>query len=185
VKGDELVDRFYDGDTDEEQTRAAQALIAAEPRARARLERLALLGALVREVESERKLPSDFTDRVMSGVLAERSPKAQKPRRLPAPALALASALALAAAIGLWLRGPGTPVPSATTGTTLAQSSPSAAVRDAFEADLLAEAPSVSIESVDFGATQGAIFLVSAGVTDTMVVWTLDEPTPHLSGSKR
>jgi hypothetical protein len=186
VKADELVDRFYDGDTNEEQTRAAQALIAAEPRSRARLERLALLGSLVREVESERKLPSDFTDRVMAGVLAERPLKARKARRLPAPALAVASALALAAAIGLWLRESGTPaVPSAAlTANTVAQGSPSAAVRDAFEADLLAEAPSVSIESVDFGATQGAIFLVSAGVTDTMVVWTLDEPAQHPSGSK-
>ena len=186
MKADELVDRFYDGDTDEEQTRAAQALIAAEPRSRARLERLALLGSLVREVESERKIPSDLTDRVMRGVLAERSPNARKSRRLPAAALAVASALALAAGIGLWLREPGTAVPSAAlTGTTVTRGSPSAAVRDAFEAELLAEAPSVSIESVDFGATQGAIFLVSAGVTDTMVVWTLDEPAQHPSGPKR
>jgi anti-sigma factor RsiW len=187
VKADELVDRFYDGDTDEEQTRAAQALIAADPRSRARLERLSLLGSLVREVESERKLPADFTDRVMDGVLAQRSSKTRRSRRLPATALAAASALALAAAIGLWLRETGTPAaPSAAlTGTTAAEGSPSAAVREAFEAEHLAEAPSVSIESVDFGATQGAIFLVSAGVTDTMVVWTLDEPAPHPSGPKR
>ena len=187
MKADELVDRFYDGDTDEDQTRAAQALIAAEPRSRARLERLALLGSLVREVESERRLPADLVDRVMDGVLAERLPKPRKARRLPATAVAVASALALAAGVGLWLRESATPaVPlAALTGTAIANGSPSAAVRDAFEAELVAEAPSVSIESVDFGATQGAIFLVSAGVTDTMVVWTLDDPAQHPSGPKR
>ena len=33
----------------------------------------------------------------------------------------------------------------------------------------------VSIQSVDFGTTSGAIFLVPAGQSETMVVWTLED----------
>lgn len=185
----ELIDRFYDGDLDEQQSREVGALVAADPRLKARYERVALVGSLVRELEHDRQLPADFTDRVMKGVLAVQKPR--RSRLLPAVALAAAGGLALAASIGMVLRGSGAgPLGSVDmsgvragkleTTEHLAQRGPLAPF-DA--AEQLREAPSVSIESVDFGPTQGAIFLVSAGVTDTMVVWTMDE-SQAISGGR-
>jgi hypothetical protein len=170
---------------DEEQAREALS----DPRARARLERLALMGSLLREVESDRELPADFTDRVMAKVQAFEAPRrAPRRRAFPALGLAAASALALAAAVGLWLRDTtpaSQPVALGEASEASASAQPNDLAAEAMEADALREAPAVSIESVDFGPTRGAIFLVSAGVTDTMVVWTLDEPVPLPSGPKR
>lgn len=178
MKPEELVERYYDGEADEAEAERARELIAADGASRAHFERLALLGSLVREAESGRRPPADFTDRVMAKVAAEAPPARRK--RAAALATTAASALALAAVAILWLRVP--PPPGA--GTELA---PRTELPVPVGAPSLAEAslaepviePPVAIESVDFGPTQGAIFLVSAGVTDTMVVWTLDDPPPH------
>ena len=173
----DLIDRLYDRDLDQEQARRAEEQLASDPRAAARLERTKLIGSLVRELEAERQLPSDFTDRVMAAV--ER-PSRPLSRLYPLVAAAAGSALALAAAVVLWIGSRATPpVPSSLASATGVPSLvPPNEPGDALASDVSAEPPSVSIESVDFGATQGAIFLVSAGLTDTMVVWTLDEPNP-------
>jgi hypothetical protein len=185
---DDLIDRLHDGAVDDEQARDAQALLAKEPRAAARLERLRLLGELVREVEAARNLPADFTDRVMDRVAASGVVPRVRPRaRVFAGAMA-GSGLALAAAVLLWLsnQAPREAPSLAPRGPEVTASAwPEPSVESADAVALAAvDAPPVSIESVDFGTTQGAIFLVSAGATDTMVVWTMDEPSPR-SGSRR
>lgn len=174
----DLIDRLYDGDLDAELERKAKARLAADPVAAARFERLALLGSLVREVEAERQVPAGLAESVMAR-LDEPAPSPRVFKRYPAVAAAAGSALALAAAFVLWLGSQPRPaVPTSTGSVSGAPAHLAPTAHDAAFADAPAEPLTVSIESVDFGATQGAIFLVSAGVTDTMVVWTLDEPDP-------
>jgi hypothetical protein len=185
---DDLIYRLYDKDVDDEQARHVRALLAKDPRSAARFARLGLLGELVREVEAGRDLPADFTDRVMDRVAASGVvPRARAGRRVFAGAMA-GSALALAAAALLWVSNQApsdAPSLAPRKSEVMASASPNPSVEPA-EPVLLAavDAPPVAIESVDFGATQGAIFLVSAGATDTMVVWTMDEPSPR-SRSRR
>jgi negative regulator of sigma E activity len=180
VKDPELIDRLYDADLDEAQAKRARERLAVDPRAAAHFERLQLIGSLVREVEAERELPPDFTDRVMARI-EPAGPSRRASKLYPLVAAAAGSALALAAAVALWVRAPAPPGVPSSLATALgvpALSAPALPDGDALSLEVSAEPPSVSIESVDFGATQGAIFLVSAGVTDTMVVWTLDEEAP-------
>lgn len=184
---DELLQRYHDGELEPEQCERVRALVARDPSARARLERLALVGSLVRELarDSEHALPADFTDRIMARIGHSPQPQASaapvtplRRSRLTAVGAA-AAALAFAAAAALWLRAaPPHPLalhsPSTIGGPVASPPAEAALASAAFDA------PPVAIESVDFGATRGAIFLVSAGVTDTMVVWTLDEPPDGL-----
>lgn len=182
MKPEELVERYYDGEADEAEGERVRELLASDAKSRERFERLGLLGSLVREAESGRRLPADFTERLMDRIAAERPPP--KRRRAASFAAASASALALAAVAVLWLRtGPPSGVGSSSAPVSQLSAPVSApSLAEAPFAEPAAEpagAPPVAIESVDFGSTQGAIFLVSAGVTDTMVVWTLDEPAPN------
>jgi len=176
MKPEELVERYYDGEADEAEAERVRALLASDPASRERFERLGLIGSLLREAESARKAPADLADRVMARIAAE-SPKV-RPKRAAAFATAAASVLALAAAVALFVRTQ--PTPREGSSAPLSQVSAPGAVSSLAEVSNVEPGiePPVAIESVDFGPTQGAIFLVSAGVTDTMVVWTLDEPAP-------
>lgn len=178
MKPEELVERYYDGEAGEAEAERVRELLASDAKSREQFERLGLIGSLVREAEGGRRLPADFTDRLMDRIAREAPPLRRK--RAAAFAAATASALALAALVTLWVR---VRPPSAADSSSAAvthisapSSAPSLAEASRAEPDV---EPPVAIESVDFGSTQGAIFLVSAGVTDTMVVWTLDEPAPH------
>ncbi len=177
MKPEELVERYYDGEADDAQAERARELIASDPKSREQFERLGLIGALLREAEGGRRLPATFTDRLMERVALETPPA--KGKRAARFAAATASALALAALVSLWLRVP-PPAADSSRAASAQVSTPGSApsLAEARDTDAASEPP-VAIESVDFGATQGAIFLVSAGVTDTMVVWTLDDPAPH------
>ena len=42
--------------------------------------------------------------------------------------------------------------------------------------------PAVAIETVDFGAREGTIFLMQEGEGSTPVVWLMDEPAPLAVG---
>jgi anti-sigma factor RsiW len=178
VKPEELVERYYDGEADEAEAERVRELLGSDDKSRERFERLGLIGSLVREAEAGRHLPANFTDRVMERVAAEARPV----RRKPATAFvaATASALALAALVSLWVRVPASPVTDPRGGPAAQLTAPVAtpSLAEGPRAESAGEPP-VAIESVDFGSTQGAIFLVSSGVTDTMVVWTLDEPAPN------
>lgn len=177
MKPEELVERYYDGEAGEAEAERVRELLASDAKSREQFERLGLIGSLVREAEGGRRPKADFTDRLMERLAAEAPPVRRK--RAAAFAAATASTLALAALVTLWMR---VKPPSAVDSSSVAQisapsSAPSPGEVSATEPGV--EPPPVAIESVDFGSTQGAIFLVSAGVTDTMVVWTLDEPVPH------
>jgi negative regulator of sigma E activity len=179
VRDPDWIDRLYDGDVDDEQAKQARDRLTAEPRAAARFERLQLIGSLVREVEAERELPADFTERVMERLEPGRSQRPLRISRLYPALAAAAGSLALAAAVVLWVSGQSARGPSSSAGRVLSVPSylpSSGSAEEALAHDAPGEPPTVTVASVDFGATQGAIFLVSAGVTDTMVVWTLDEP---------
>ncbi|HET9955137.1 MAG TPA: hypothetical protein VFQ61_11570 [Polyangiaceae bacterium] len=126
---------------------------------------------------------------VVERALVERAaPSAPRHSRRIRPALALAgvsSALALAAAVALWLTRP---APSAFQAVAAQVSSPTS--------DIAAPAPaisvpdpeppeqSVAVERVDFGSSQGAIFLVPNADERTLVVWTLDELTDDDEGEE-
>jgi hypothetical protein len=117
VSDSDLIDRLYDNDVDEEQAKQARKLLAADPRAKARFDQLTLIGSLVREVEGERHLPPDFTDRVMQRVGPERGTR-RVSKLYPAFAAA-GSALALAAAAVLWIGGEGAPAIPSSVATAL------------------------------------------------------------------
>ncbi|HLV66789.1 MAG TPA: hypothetical protein VKY73_13300 [Polyangiaceae bacterium] len=153
MKHDPRIDLLHDGELDPETAREVEARLSAFPADRARLERLELIGGLLRELDLAAGMPSDLTDRIVHATEARRSVRAR---------YWVAAAGLLAAAAAVFVAVSREPIPEGPDeGALLA-------------ANTLAEAPPVSIESVDFGGTAGAIFMVSAGVTDTMVVWTLD-----------
>lgn len=178
MKPEELVERYYDGEAGEAEAERARELLSSDAKSREQFERLGLIGSLVREAEAGRRLPANFTDRLMDRIAAEAPPVRRK--RAAAFAAATASALALAALVTLWVRvePPSGAAPSGAPVTRISAPSSAPSFAELSDTEPTVEPP-VAIESVDFGPTQGAIFLVSAGVTDTMVVWTLDEPVPH------
>lgn len=178
MKPEELVERYYDGEAGEAEAERVRELLASDAKSREQFERLGLIGSLVREAEAGRRLPANFTDRLMDRIAVEAPPVRRK--RAAAFAAATASALALAALVTLWVRVK-PPSGADSSSAPVAQISAPSSAASLGEVAITEPAvgPPVAIESVDFGSTQGAIFLVSAGVTDTMVVWTLDEPVPH------
>jgi hypothetical protein len=177
VKPEELVERYYDGEAGEAEAERVRELLASDAKSREQFERLGLIGSLVREAEGGRRLPANFTDRLMERIAAEAPPRRRK--RAAAFAAATASALALAALVTLWVRVKPPSGADSRSAPIAEISAPSSAPSFGEVAATEPVGLPVAIESVDFGSTQGAIFLVSAGVTDTMVVWTLDEPVPH------
>jgi negative regulator of sigma E activity len=177
VKPEELVERYYDGEAGEAEAERVRELLASDAKSREQFERLGLIGSLVREAEGGRRLPANFTDRLMERIAAEAPPRRRK--RAAVFAAATASALALAALVTLWVRVKPPSGADSSSAPVAEISAPSSAPSFGEVAVTEPVGLPVAIESVDFGSTQGAIFLVSAGVTDTMVVWTLDEPVPH------
>jgi len=195
MKREELLMRIVDGEVDPGDAGEADALLR-EPVARAHVDELRQIGELVRAVEASRAPFPDIADDVLVRLSAERaalrsvtpSPAGRAPsevRKLPlrggrrlvagvAGVAGVAAAVALAAAVTFVVQRERAPASSP---TPVAQ----APVRDVPEPGPVAVAASagdapVTLESVDFGAVQGAIFLVSGGPTETLVVWTFDEP---------
>jgi len=158
VKYDPRVDQLYDGELDPEAAREVQARLFVNAADRARFERLELIGGLLRELDLAAGMPSDLTDRIVRATAVRPRRRFTRARRW----MPVAGLLAAAAAVFFVMSGER--LGDGDAGALLA-------------ANGVAEVPPVSIESVDFGGTSGAIFMVSAGVTETMVVWTLDADT--------
>lgn len=179
----ERVMQLFDGELPPAEAEQVRALIASDPAARAEWERLGRLSGLVREVESSRYAAADSVDSILRFV--DEQVGAPKPlafakrRRGAVPGFVAAGGVvvALAAGIALLLRPAPAPSPQAAAPSAApAGHLASAASRLARTVEPHAGADlGVAIESVDFGSTQGAIFMVTEGSADTLVVWTLDD----------
>ena len=148
--------RFHDGELDAEAARRVRAAALADGALARRLDALSQLGDFVRAYAV---LRSDELSR-------ERHAR-QKARTARRAARAVSVGLCAAALFALWVRAPAPHTPNAGTG----------AAQVAFGFDAPA-APAVRVESIDFGAHDGAIFLVSAptaATSDTTVVWLGDD----------
>lgn len=172
--------RYYDGELDADETAELEAELARNPEAQAVLAGLEQLSGFVRRAAAEQPA-IDVTDVIMARVASE----PRRERRIePTPARwrtivpAAAAVLALAASVALVNEFSRTPAAPA----RVVQRSP-APVAPPPESEVLpptvvAEREAVSIETVDFGAREGTIFVVQEGEGSTPVVWLMDEPTP-------
>ncbi|HET9931456.1 MAG TPA: hypothetical protein VFQ35_12235 [Polyangiaceae bacterium] len=174
MKPDELIMLLHDGELDPEQAEAVRALIEDDASAAALFEQLDQVAAVVRESVLAAPASSDLTDAVMARI--EREPvvldvkRAGAPRRGPGRALAIVSgALALAAGLSLLVTRAMHSESLARSGDVAAPVAPMSAPEP--------EPPeqSVAIERVDFGGSQGAVFMVPGSDDRTLVIWTLDD----------
>jgi anti-sigma factor RsiW len=175
MKPDELIMLLHDGELDEREAAEVQALLAEDPSARALLEQLEWVSSVVRESAARAPASDDLVDAVMARVASEPEERLLAPRpvarlRRPARSLALVSgALALAAGLALLVtRGPHPQAVARSVDVAAPVGAISAPEPDPPE-------QSVAIERVDFGGSQGAIFLVPGSDDRTLVIWTLDD----------
>jgi len=173
--------RYYDGELDADEAAELEAELDNDPEAREVLSGLEQLSDFVRREADAREAP-DLADAIMARVARE--PRQDRTRAEPPPgawrviAPAAAAVLALAASVALvneFSRPSEEPV------RVLHQ--PPLVVAPPEESaapvpTLVAEREAVAIETVDFGAREGTIFLMQEGEGSTPVVWLMDEPTP-------
>lgn len=165
---------LHDGELEPAEVEALQAELEQEPRARAELARHRMIGELVRAAYQPRDPGPELTESILARTFGEPKRARTSIRRRLAVAVPLAAGLALAALVALVVRPPRQAPPEAAR-IALAPA-PRPSVAPLADPALTELGPSgVSIQSVDFGATQGAIFMVSGGESETMVVWTLED----------
>jgi anti-sigma factor RsiW len=171
--------RYYDGELDADEAAELEAELENDREGREVLAGLEQLSGFVRGA-SERPAP-DLTDAIMARVARE----PRQDRTLAEPALAgwrvilpaAAAVLALAASVALVNEFSRTPAEQ----VRVVQQPPLIAVppeESAAAPTVVAERDAVAIETVDFGAREGTIFVMQEGEGSTPVVWLMDEPTP-------
>lgn len=167
---------FHDGELDEDSKEALEAEVRLNPSARAKLRGLALLGDLVREAESSRAAPPDLVNAILDRTVGRPAPGPRAVPRRPWQRFAPAAAgvLALAAGVAVVMSTSRQTEPTGAVAPMGSPQKPAGSVAVAVLPTEPAEA-GVSIQSVDFGTTRGAIFLVPGGQSETMVVWTLED----------
>jgi anti-sigma factor RsiW len=170
---------FHDGELDPERARSVRRALLADPGLAARREGLVQLGDFVRawaaaqEVSTVRAARPERASTSRVELVEPKLPFA-RPRARGAFGAALAL-LAVTLAIPSALpRGGGSGELSST-----ATDGVGASVR----ATPAPREPAVAVESVDFGAQAGAIFLVQSAKSETTVVWLPDDPTPGTTGT--
>ncbi len=183
---EELLMQYLDGELAPEGKAEAERLLEDSEEARAFLEQLEEVGQVVRAVGLERTAAApDLTDAILSRVTAGVSSGAGEARvhflrRAWAPLGAVA--LAAAAMAAVFLRPvPGVvPTPVQSASGAQVESLPQVAAYSAAPADAESEdeEEGAEIESVDFGARAGTIFMVASGPQVTPVVWLTDETLP-------
>ena len=203
---EERLMQYLDGELDVAGRREVEQLLSASVEARALLGNLVDTGDLVRELAHGRGEAAGIADAVFDridaegvspplrvlpgGVLGAGRGRGAAGRRADTPARGLrpwaegAALLAVAAAVALLVHQRGSaraPViaPVVQSGAELASAGPAAAAAAAAEPE-----SGAAIESVDFGAQNGSIFLVATGPQVTPVVWLLDEPESGEDGPK-
>lgn len=184
--------RYMDGEVDAEEAELVERWLAESAEARALLRDLESIGGGIRAIAEERGARVDsIADSVMARVLNEgpisrtrvRAASVQsvkKDRRVAAALPAVGLALAAAAAVMVYLR-PHTSSESAVSGRpSAALASEPFSPMSAVPVELAVADPEsgASIESVDFGAQNGTIFIVASGPESTPVVWLMDDDDP-------
>ena len=174
MKPDELIMLLHDGELDAEQAEAVRALIEDDASAAALFEQLDVVGSTVRQSVLAAPSSVDLTDQIMARI--EREPvvldvkRPAAPRRGPGRALGIVSgALALAAGLSLLVtRAMHAELPARSADVAAPVAAMSAPEPEPPE-------QSVAIERVDFGGSQGAVFMVPGSDDRTLVIWTLDD----------
>ena len=187
----ELLMRYHDGAVSEEEAVAVEEALEHEPALLEELEAYSELGSFVRawgEARSEQQF--DIADSVMARIAAEK----------PAPAR-VASVHSIWPRVATWV-SLGAAIAAGSVLVVRSWSAPPAARRSAQPAvaaevnsaapvstavappDVSAaleeepKDPPATIESVDFGQTNGTVFVVSTDSADTPVVWMPDDDQP-------
>ena len=198
---DERLMRYFDRELDDAEAGEVEEWLAGSAEARALLARLERVGETVRSIGDDLGAGADgIADAVMGQLDAQgeppaiaRSPAAgaraasaqsRAARRWLARIPALGLGLAAAAALAIYFR-PHPPPPIGHVGPAVAGSLPEPFAPDPVASEVEPSSDpgaGASIESVDFGAVAGTIFMVpggpSADETQTPVVWLMDEPAP-------
>ncbi len=200
VPSDERLMRYFDGESDEAEAREIEAWLERSERARLVISSFGRVGDVVRSVGDDVGASGvDIADRVMARLgrtdvaLQEVPPARGGPaarsaaRRWTARVPAIGLAMAAAAVLALYFRPkaaqrqvPSEPSALAVLSARESEVSPTASEQAVVVAGTESGA---AIESVDFGAVAGTIFMVPNGASsdesDTPVVWLMDEPAPN------
>ncbi len=180
--------RLHDGELAAAEVERLEARLLAEPEAARRLRSFERVGGLLREFSDQRGRGGDgIADAVIASIEGERASQPRSVPRWRRVAPVAAAVLAMAAAAVLVVRS-GAPhrvpvadalavAPAPAIEPAAGRSSSDAVVQPAVLPEPAEDAtPSVAIESVDFGARNGTIFMVQNGETETPVVWLMDDP---------
>lgn len=131
------------------------------------------VGDLVRELYARKLKGVDLTDAILARTTQAKPSRSARRSKLFSGGLALAASLMMLAG-AFAMRGHLSVAP-----VTARPVIPNAPVHGTSAGKVRAPentTPETHTTAVDFGGTQGAIFLVSNGEHDTMVVWTFEEP---------
>jgi anti-sigma factor RsiW len=169
---------FHDGELDAESEQHVRLALLEDLEAARRLAGLEQLGAFVRVWASARgaapvRVPQR-RDRARTRVRASR-----------ARGVSAGTGRAFGVALGLFgltLLIPGQAPRVSESGDVAATGSRGVLSLEARRVPLAAE-PAVAVESVDFGARGGEIFLVESAKSETTVVWLKDDPAPGATGT--
>lgn len=174
----------YDGELDPARAREVERLLASDPKARRLLADLERMGSLLREAEAAEPKRADLTSAILDRVFAPSAPDAEPKLtehaalvpKTPRRALAWAfGSVALAAALALVLSREPAPLERAKAPAPARAAEPSVSGNKAPNLESETSEESVAVETVDFGSSQGAIFLVPSATSPMLVVWTLDD----------
>jgi len=195
TRDEERLMRYLDGEVDAAERREIEAWLAESKDARALCASLDVVNHAVRAIGEDIGRGGDgIADAVLAKIDTDarvvdiRAPAGSSRSRAPgrrllslAPALGLA--LAAAAAVVVYLRPVSQPGASRRVAApSVARVEPAPAAESSEHDPLPALEPGASIESVDFGASAGTIFMISAGTdsddAETPVVWLMDEVGP-------
>jgi anti-sigma factor RsiW len=170
--------RYFDGELGAEEAADVERLIAESADARALLADFERVRTAVRVIADREGARADgIADRVMAE-LDRRPPEAKggpRGRFIPfAPAIGLA--LAAAAAVAFLVRPhPSRQIVRSSENTVVSVSVPISSVAPVEDVEGAELETGASIESVDFGAQNGTIFMVASGPQATPVVWLVDD----------
>jgi anti-sigma factor RsiW len=183
--------RYVDGELDANEAARVEQWLSESEEARALLRDITSIGNVVRGVAEERGSGADsIVDSVMAQIAGGETVSRTRvravraaPRKHPRPGAAIPAiglALAAAAAVTVYLRPHPSPVSAVRERPSAALLPEPFSTTSSVPAEMAAAEPEsgASIESVDFGAQNGTIFIVANGPQSTPVVWLMDDGDP-------
>lgn len=177
----ELLMRYHDGEVSEAEARAIEEAIEQEPALLEELEAYSEVGNFVR-VWGEVHAAPQFD--IAADVLRALEPPKPRVHLLPRVATWVSLGVAIAAGSVLVVRSwsapplaPGHAASSAEPSVSAAAQNPVAPEVSAALEDEPRPAPA-TIESIDFGANPGTVFVVSTDSSETPVIWLPDDADP-------